>query len=119
MKRAIKSAGRLGIGETYWLSHNVPPEYAQRETSTRPEEELMQITREEGSEVEYVVRASHDDWDRYSSDNWHGLISWLEDNPNHPERESVIRHLHLSQDDYFRYEREYMGWAMYVLTPKI
>jgi cyclopropane fatty-acyl-phospholipid synthase-like methyltransferase len=116
MRGAINKTGRLGIGETYWRSHNVPPEYAQRETSTHPEEELLQITREEGFEVEYVIRASHDDWDRYYADNWHGLIRWLEENPNHPERGEVIKRLHLTQDDYFRYEREYMGWAMYELT---
>ena len=95
------------------------PEYAQRETSTHLEEELLQITREEGFDVEYVVRASHDDWDRYEADTWHGLIRWLEENPGHPDREPVKTQLHNSQNDYFRYEREYMGWAMYVLTPKV
>ncbi len=118
MKNAIKSTGRLGIGETYWRSHSVPPEYAQSQTSTHLEEELLQIAREEGFEVEYVVRASHDDWDRYSADNWHGLIRWLEANPGHLERKQVIDHLHQTQGDYFRYEREYMGWAMYLLTPR-
>jgi ubiquinone/menaquinone biosynthesis C-methylase UbiE len=119
LKKAIRRNGRLGIGETYWRSHIVPPEYAQRETSTHPEEELLQITREEGFDVEYIVRASHDDWDRYYADNWHGLIRWLEENPGHPDREQVKRHLHSSQDDYLEYEREYMGWAMYVLSPAV
>jgi SAM-dependent methyltransferase len=119
MKQAIRPNGRLGIGGTYWASDRVPPEYAQRETSTHPEEELLRITQEENFEIEYVIRASRDDWDRYYSDNWYGLIRWLEDNPGHPEREQVKTHLHNSQDDYFRYEREYMGWAMYVLRPKV
>jgi cyclopropane fatty-acyl-phospholipid synthase-like methyltransferase len=119
MKQAIKPTGRLGIGETYWHSRNVPPEYAQREMSTHQEEELLQITREEGFDVEYVVRASHDDWDRYYADRWYSSIRWLEDNHGHPEYEQVKKHLHDSQDDYFRYEREYMGWAMYVLSPAV
>jgi len=119
MKRAIKKEGRLGIGETYWLSSNVAPEYAQKETSTHPEHELLRITREESFEVEYVVRASQDDWDRYEADNWHGLVRWLEENHDHPERRQVIERLRTSQDEYFRFEREYLGWAMYALAPGV
>jgi len=117
MSRAIGKRGRLGIGECYWLSDHVPPEYAQRETTVLPEPELLRITREEGFDVECVVRSSHDDWDRYRSDNWHGLVRWLEENPGHPEREQVYKYLRDSQDEYFRFGREYFGWAMYALAP--
>jgi cyclopropane fatty-acyl-phospholipid synthase-like methyltransferase len=117
LKKAVRLKGRLGIGEVHWLSDNVPPEYAQRETSAHAETELLQMTREEGFELEYVIRASHDDWDRYSSDNWYGLLRWLEENPAHPDRQQVFEHFRRSQDDYFRYERQYMGWATYALAP--
>jgi len=119
LKKAANAQGRLGIGEVYWLSDNVPPEYAQKETSAHAETELLRITREEGFEIEYVIRASHDDWDRYSSDNWYGLLRWLEENPTHPDRQQVFEHFRRSQDDYFRYERQYLGWAMYVLAPQV
>jgi ubiquinone/menaquinone biosynthesis C-methylase UbiE len=118
LRKAVHPRGRLGIGEVHWLSDNVPPEYAQRETSAHTETELLRITREEGFEIEYVIRAGHDDWDRYSSDNWYGLLRWLEENPSHPDRQQVFEHLRRTQDDYFRYERPYMGWAMYVLSPR-
>lgn len=117
MSRAIGRGGRLGIGEPYWLRDRVPPEYAGRETSVHSEYELLQITREEGFDFEYVVRASHDDWDRYEADNWHGLIRWIEENPDNPEHEEVIKHLRKIQDEYLNCGREYMGWAMYVLAP--
>ena len=117
LKRAVKSNGRLGIGETYWQTDQVPPEYAQKETSTHSEPELLQMTRDEGFDLEYVVRASQDDWDRYYSDNWYGLIRWLEDNPAHPDRRQVLEHLHTDQDEYIRFMRKYMGWAMYALSP--
>jgi hypothetical protein len=117
LKKAIHPKGRLGIGEAYWLSDNVPPEYARRETSIHGESELLRMTREEGFEMEYVIRASPDDWDRYYSDNWYGLLRWLEENPNHPDRQQVHEHLRGGQEDYIRFERQYVGWAMYVLTP--
>lgn len=117
LKRAIKANGRLGIGETYWQTDQVPPEYAQKMIGTHSEWELLRMTRDEGFDLEYIVRASQDDWDRYCSDNWHGLIRWLEDNPAHPDRRQVLEHLHSDQEEYVRFIRKYMGWAMYALTP--
>jgi len=118
MRRAIGAEGRLGIGEPHWLRDSIPARYAAQETSVHSEHELLQIAREEGFNFEYVVRASHDDWDRYEADNWYGLIRWIEENPNHPEREDVIRHLRKIQDEYLKYGREYLGWAMYALAPR-
>ncbi|MDD5397523.1 MAG: hypothetical protein PHU70_00450, partial [Dehalococcoidia bacterium] len=117
MKRAIHQNGRLGIGETHWLSNQVNPEYAQKQTTTHTEPELTQITRDEGFELEYIIRASHDDWDRYISDGWYGLIRWLEENSTHPDYEQVFKHFRTDQDDYLKFQNQYMGWAMYCLAP--
>jgi len=117
LKRAVKANGRLGIGETYWQTDQVPPEYAAKQIGTHSEPDLLQMTRDEGFDLECVVRASQDDWDRYYSDNWYGLIRWLEDNPSHPDRRQVLEHLHSDQEEYIRFMRKYMGWAMYALTP--
>ena len=116
MQRAIRPGGRLGIGEPYWKSDRVPPSYAAQETF-HSESELLQIARQEGFNLEYIVRANQDDWDRYESGNWRGLIRWLEENPAHPERDPVREHLHKQQDDYLTYGRAYLGWAMYALAP--
>ena len=116
MQQAIRPGGRLGIGEPYWKSDRVPPSYAAQEPF-HSESELLQIARQEGFDLEYVIRASQDDWDRYEAGNWHGLIRWLEDHPAHPDRDAVIEHLHKVQDQYLAYGREYLGWAMYVLAP--
>jgi len=112
MRGAIHEHGKLVIGEPYWIRENVPLEYAKEEQGIYTEYELLKISREEGFDFGYVVRSSHDDWDRYESDNWHGLIRWIEENPEHPERREVIDHLHKSQNEYIRFGREYMGWAM-------
>ncbi len=117
MRRAITSHGRLIVGEAHWLRTAVPPEYAQREPSIRTEYELLHSAREEGLELIHVLHASRDEWDRYESENWRGLSDWLDENPTHPDRADVLRHLHESQDEYVRYGREYLGWALYVLKP--
>jgi len=116
LKRAVHHNGRLGIGETHWLSSQVPPAYAQKQTTTHTETELARFTRDEGFELEYIIRASDDDWDRYYSDNWYGLIHWLEENPTHTDYEQVFKHFRADQDDYLQFQRQYMGWAMYCLS---
>ncbi len=117
MKRAVHQNGRLGIGETHWLNNQVHPEYAQKQSTTYTEAELARFSRDEGFELEYIIRASRDDWDRYYSDNWYGLIRWLEENPTHPDYEQVFKHFRTDQDDYLQFQRQYMGWAMYCLAP--
>jgi SAM-dependent methyltransferase len=117
MRQAVKPGGRLIVGEVHWLGSQVPPEYAQRESSITTEYELLQMARAEGLEIIYVLHSSHDDWDHYESENWRGLSVWLDENPTHPQREDVLQHLHESQEEYLRYEREYLGWALYVLKP--
>jgi ubiquinone/menaquinone biosynthesis C-methylase UbiE len=117
MKRAVHQNGRLGIGETHWLSNQVHPQYAQKQTTTYTETELAQFTRNEGFELEYIIRSSRDDWDRYVSDSWYGLIRWLEENPNNPDYEQVFKYFRADQDDYLQFQSQYMGWAMYCLTP--
>ncbi len=118
LKQAIRPGGKLIVGEAYWLKDSVPPELAQSQTEFHSESWLLQTSWEAGLDVEYVVRASHDDWDTYEASNWYGLLRWIEENPAHPERQEVIESLHESQAEYFRYGREYFGWALYLLTPR-
>ncbi len=114
MKKVIRSGGRLVIGEVYWKRSDVPPEIKEKENFFH-EADLLKMSREAGFDVEYVVRANQDDWDHYEAENWRGLLTWLEENPDHPDRDHVVEHLKQSQDEYFLYGREYFGWAVYIL----
>jgi SAM-dependent methyltransferase len=118
LRKAIKPDGAVIIGEPYWLSSNVPAALARRE-GFFGEWELLAMMRAAGFDLMYVARASRDEWDRYERENWQGLIAWLRENPDHPERDEVARHLRNSQDEYLRFGREYFGWAMVVLTPAL
>jgi SAM-dependent methyltransferase len=117
MRRAIRPDGKIIIGEPYWLTETVPPDLAQAQSEFHSETWLLRAAQEEDFDVQYVVRASHDDWDRYEAGNWDGLLRWIEENPTHLERQQVIDHLHESQDEYFTYGREFFGWGLYLLNP--
>jgi len=119
LKKYVKPEGKLAIGEVHWLKGTIPQEYLDGSAppGTLYEHEILEISNEEGYDIEYMVRSSLDDWDRYNAGNWRGLVEWINDNPEHPERQDVINRLRKVQDDYLRYEREYIGWAIYVLSP--
>lgn len=117
LRTAIHPGGHVVMGEPYWRTTHIPPDYARAEATVHTEYELLQLSRQAGLDLVTVVRASHDDWDRYESGNWAGLLRWLGANPAHPERDQVLDHLRGSQDEYTRLAREYFGWAMLILTP--
>jgi SAM-dependent methyltransferase len=117
MKDAIHPKGKLVIGEPYWIKEPVPDEYKEENKELLSEYELLEIARKEGFDFEYMVRANHDDWDRYEASNWYSLTHWIEENRDHPEIKDVINWFHKTQDDYLKYGREYLGWAVYILNP--
>ena len=117
LKEAIKPAGRIILGEVYWLKDAVPPELAQSQPAIHTETQLLEMFRQTGLEVEYILHSEHTEWDRYETSNWHGLLRWLQENPDHPDKMDVVKRLHESQDEYIHYGREYFGWALYLLNP--
>ncbi len=117
MSKAIKPEGKLAIGEPYWQTEVVPPKYAKEMPDIHTRIELLEIAHEEGFDIEYSIPASRDDWARYEAENWFGLVRWLEENKGHPEFEDVLKFLRKNQEEYFRYGRQYMGWAMFSLNP--
>jgi SAM-dependent methyltransferase len=119
LKKAVRPGGKIAIGEPYWNKTPAPKEYVKRlEGYTMyTEHGLLELARAEGYDIEYIVRANLDDWDRYETGNWYGLQKWLEENPGHPDRQQVIDWLHKNQEKYLRWGREYLGWAIYLMRP--
>lgn len=115
MKESLKPGGKLVVGEPYYKEESVPQELINFEGDLYTEYQIIQIAREEGFDVEFVVRANQDDWDRYESSKWYGLLRWIDKNPVHPERKYVREYLNKKQDIYFRYQRKLEGWAIYIL----
>jgi len=119
LKRAVRPGGKIAIGEPYWNKLPAPKEYLKR-LEGHPfytEHELLGLARSEGYDFEYIVRSSLDDWDRYETGNWRGLHLWLAENQRHPDRKQVIDWLHKNQEEYLRWGREYLGWAVYIMRP--
>jgi SAM-dependent methyltransferase len=119
LKRAARPNGHIVVGELYWRTPTVPPEFARDKPNIHTEAELLDLARAESLDLTYLVRSSQDDWDHYQSENWRGLTDWLHANPDHPERAAVLTHLRQTQDEYLRYGRHHYGWAIYIYTPSL
>ena len=117
MKEAIQPNGKLIIGEPYWIKEPVPSSYREQNKVIHNEYELLTIAREEGFDFEYMMRANHDDWDRYEASNWYSLNRWIEEHPHHPEKQEAIDWLHKTQEEYLKFGREFLGWGVYILNP--
>ena len=114
MKKFLKKDGKILIGEPYWRDE--PMEMKGGEEFFT-ELQLMDFAEKQGFIIEYIVRGTEDDWDRYQSENWQGLLQWLEENPSHPDKKDVIKWLKNDQREYFEYVRAKLGWAIYLLAP--
>jgi len=117
--RAAKPNGKLLIGEPYWNHGKAPEEFNEEEEGKiHTEREMLDIIRNHGYTIKYIVRSSLDEWDLYEANNWRSLIEWLEENPGHPERNEVEEFLTKLQNDYLTFGREHCGWAIYLIVRK-
>ena len=119
LKKAVRPGGKIAVGEPYWNSLPAPKAYVKRmgDYKIYTEQELVELARKEDYDFEYIVRSNLDDWDRYETGNWYGHQKWLEENPHHPDRKQVIDWLHKNQEEYLRWGRQYLGWAVYLMRP--
>ncbi len=115
LKPGLLPGGHLVIGEPYWRHSQVPTDIAEKE-QIHHEYELWEMVQAESMTLKYMVRASESDWARYEAGDWLGLVDWLEHHPDHPDRAAIREHFLREQEAYLRFGREYIGWAIYVLT---
>jgi ubiquinone/menaquinone biosynthesis C-methylase UbiE len=117
LRNIIKEDGKIIIGERYWRCSNLSPEFSREWPEILTEYEILQICRENGYEIQAVIHSAENEWDRYESAIWANCLKWLSENPGHPQADDVKNYFSRIQEEYFAYAREYIGWAMYLLTP--
>lgn len=111
--------GAVILGERYWKTELVPPEFARDWQDILTEFELAGIAGEVGFDLSFLVRADDADWERYETGIWRCCRTWLKANPDHPEYGEVVEYLHQVQEEYLGYGREYAGWGMYLFEPAL
>ncbi|MDO9539771.1 MAG: methyltransferase domain-containing protein [Methanocalculus sp.] len=111
-----KPGGTIVLGDRYWQTDRVPPEFAVQWSEIPTEYGLIAAARDFGLTLNGVIRASPADHDTYESAIWRNCSDWLTANPDHPEREEMEEYLCRIQDEYLVYGREAFGWACWIFV---
>lgn len=114
MAAHTKAGGSVIMGDVY-LKAPAPADAADEWWANEPTlaEKVAQFTAA-GLELVGLVTASTDDWDHYSSLMWSAVSRWAAANPHHPDRAVVWQETRKSRAHYLRWEREHVGWAIWV-----
>ena len=112
LRRLLPPEGRAILGERYWRTERVPPEFARDFADCATEYELLSIAREQGFSLAGIVRSTEAEFDAYEGAIWAACRARLRADP---EDGTIRDYLDRLQEEYLGYGREYVGWAMYVL----
>jgi SAM-dependent methyltransferase len=109
--------GLVVSGEPFW--HHAPPkEYVE----AAGEEYLgfgshadnVATARRLGLNLVYTVVSSREEWDGYQGLQWYAAEDYARENPADPDVPALLGRMRREQENYLRWERELLGWAVYV-----
>lgn len=121
MRRAVREDGLLLVGEPYWTS---PPPAAACQALGLGEHDFATLAgtlerfTDAGVELVEMVLADGDSWDRYEAAKWWTISHWLDANPTDPDAPAMREFLHGSRSSHLEYQRDYLGWGVFVLRPR-
>ncbi len=123
LRRSLAPGGMMLIGEPYWRRE--PPDQATVEGchATRADEwlplpELIESFGGLGCDVVEMVLADYDSWDRYAAAQWLNIRRWLDANPGDELAGQMRAELTAAPVRHVRYQREYLGWGVFVLMDR-
>lgn len=102
------------IGDRFWRTDRVPPEFARGWTEVPTAYELAVTARELGFTLTGMITASTDEWDAYESAIWNSALAYIDLHENEPAADELAAYLEQIQDEYLAYGREYIGWGLFV-----
>lgn len=117
LRPALRPDGLLLIGEPFW--HAEPPAEAYAALHVQPDDFTSLLGTADrlagaGVEVVEMVLADRDSWDRYVAGQWWTLERWLAANPHAPDAAGVRAFLEDSRRSHLAYQRQYLGWGVFV-----
>ncbi len=105
---AVRRGGCVCVGEPYWRRWPLP--VGVRDEGFVPLEPTVERFEEAGLAVVTLIAADEDDWDRYVTLSWRALEEWLAEHDDEEIRRQYEEH----KQRYLRWQRELLGWAIFV-----
>lgn len=116
LERLKVAAPLVAVGEPYWRRWPLPSEFqpAEEDDAYLALAETVERFESTGVRVVTLIASSEDDWDNYETLRWRTLDEWLRANPGHEQAEEFRARGAATRDRYLRWERELLGWAIFV-----
>ncbi len=120
MREALKTTkgGLLLIGETFW--QKVPPlEVCEAMGIGRDDlpllGDLAAQFQSTGVDLLTMLLATTEDRDAFYSQQWHAVHEWVQQHSDHDDVPELRQWVRQNQQHYLQYEREYLGWGVFIL----
>lgn len=124
LARSLCAGGVILIGEPYWRQLPATEEIAKGCLANSISDflslpALIASFGNLGYDVVEMVLANQDGWDRYEAAKWLTMRRWLEANPDDELAEEVRSKLSSEPERHATYTREYLGWGVFALMPRL
>jgi cyclopropane fatty-acyl-phospholipid synthase-like methyltransferase len=126
MRRALKDRrhGLLVVGDVYWAQ--TPADKAVYAAIGEGSESwphglpaMLDMFHRAGFDMVHMALANTDNWDAYYAPQWRSTFQWLRENPGDPDYAALHEWILNNQRGYLQYEREYCGWGIFMLQPRL
>jgi SAM-dependent methyltransferase len=111
---AVRPGGYAVVGEPYWRRLPLPDDYRDRNQPWTTLEGTVSLFETSGLTVVSAIASSEDDWDRYETLHWQAVEDWLAANPDDADAAEIRARHEQYKRNYLRYQREHLGWAIFV-----
>ncbi|MEO3925470.1 methyltransferase domain-containing protein [Micromonosporaceae bacterium B7E4] len=123
LRRSLRPGGMMLVGEPYWRREPadqacVEACHATSRDDFLPLPETVERFAALGADVVEMVLADQDSWDRYAAAQWLNLRRWLDENPDDELHAELRAELDTAAARHVRYQREYLGWGVFVLMDR-
>ena len=112
-----RPGGQVVVGEPYWRREPsaellARADYDKETFGTHWGN--VETGRALGLRLTYTIDSSLDDWDRYYALWWHAADAYARAHGDDPDVPELAQRIARQQEEYLRWERAEMGWAIYV-----
>ena len=116
LRPAVKTGGILAFGDIYAKTEPMPAQSAKHFAggAVRSLFDTAELLNKNGLSLISMIDSSLGDWDSYENLHWVAADTWLKENPAHPERDEFKALHEKFRHDHLKYDRESLGWAMFV-----
>ena len=117
LSRMTKRSGHVMVGEPFWRK-TPPQEYLRREKFTRATFNTHRGNITTGETIElvpvYALVSSESDWDKYEGLHWFAMQEYANSHSRDPDLNDLLARVSRERETYLKYERDCLGWAIYL-----